>query len=133
VTANAPSQPRRVVYTLPVYHPRITWFLLGLIVVSFALETLAGGSMQTEVLVRLGAKVTPLIASGEYWRLLTSIFLHIGFMHLFFNGYALVAVGTELERIFGWGRFLAIYDSPERTHFPSAAGAKPEKWWKLSR
>jgi rhomboid protease GluP len=57
----------------------------------------------------MGAKVTPLIAAGEYWRLLTSMFLHISYMHLFFNCYALFVIGTELERILGWGRFLVIY------------------------
>jgi rhomboid protease GluP len=75
----------------------------------FGLETLAGGSTETEVLIRMGAKVTPLIAAGEYWRLFTSMFLHIGFAHLLFNGYALVVLGTELERILGWQRFLTIY------------------------
>ena len=75
----------------------------------FVVETALGGSTQTDVLVRLGAKVTPLVAAGEYWRLFTSMFLHIGVAHLFFNGYALLVVGTELERLLGWGRFLAIY------------------------
>ncbi len=100
---------RRVTYALPVVRPVVTWILIGLIGVLFLVETLLGGSTQTEVLVRLGAKVTPLIAAGEYWRLFTAMFLHVGPMHLFFNGYALLAVGTELERIFGWGRFTAIY------------------------
>jgi rhomboid protease GluP len=75
----------------------------------FVVETLAGGSEQTAVLIRLGAKVTYLVASGEYWRLFTSMFLHIGFAHLLFNGYALVAIGTELERLLGPVRFLVIY------------------------
>jgi rhomboid protease GluP len=73
------------------------------------LETLAGGSTNTGVLIRMGAKVTPLIAAGQYWRLFTAMFLHIGLMHIFFNGYALVVLGTELERLLDWGRFLAIY------------------------
>jgi rhomboid protease GluP len=94
---------------LPTSKPVATWVLLGIILVVFALETLAGGSTNTEVLVRLGAKVNPLIAAGEYWRLFTSMFLHIGIMHLAFNGYALVAIGTELERLLGWQRFLTIY------------------------
>jgi rhomboid protease GluP len=102
-------QPRRVLYALPLSRPIVTWVLLGLIAVVFGIETLSGGSTSTEVLVQMGAKVTPLIAAGQYWRLLTSMFLHVGFMHLFFNAYALVAIGTELERLLGWGRYLAIY------------------------
>ena len=102
-------QPHRVSYPLPLRRPTATWVLLGTIVVVFIVETLIGGSTQTDVLVRLGAKVTHLIARGEYWRLFTAMFLHIGFMHLFFNGYALLAIGSEMERIFGWGRLLTIY------------------------
>jgi rhomboid protease GluP len=98
-----------VSYALPVAKPIATWCLLAAIIVVFVAEALAGGSTQTDVLVRLGAKVTPLIAAGEYWRLLTSMFLHIGYAHLFFNGYALIALGTELERMLGWRRFLIVY------------------------
>lgn len=101
--------PQRVSYPLPLHRPVVTWVLLALIGAMFVVETVAGGSTQSEVLVRLGAKVTVLIAAGEYWRLLTALFLHIGLMHLFFNGYALLAIGTELERLIGPGRFLAIY------------------------
>ena len=102
-------QTRPVSYPLPLSRPVVTWILLALIVVMFAVETALGGSTDSDVLIRLGAKVTPLIADGEYWRLLTSMFLHIGLAHLFFNGYALAAVGTELERLVGPGRFVAIY------------------------
>ncbi len=102
-------QPRPASFQLPLHRPLFTWVLLGLIIVMFLVETALGGSTETEVLVRLGAKVTALIAAGEYWRLFTAMFLHIGLLHLFFNGYALFVVGTELEQIFGRGRFLAIY------------------------
>jgi rhomboid protease GluP len=87
----------------------VTYVLLAILVVVFIVETLLGGSTDTEVLIRMGAKVTPLIAAGEYWRLFTSMFLHIGLMHLAFNGYALFVLGTELERLYGPGRFLATY------------------------
>lgn len=109
MTGSPDQQPQGESYALPVHKPVITWLLLGAIVVAFIAETLAGGSTQTDVLVRLGAKVTPYIAAGEYWRLFTSMFLHIGPAHLIFNGYALVAIGTELERILGWQRFLVVY------------------------
>jgi len=109
VTDPMESQARRVSFALPFSKPIVTWILLGVIVLVFAIETLVGGSTETEVLVRLGAKVTPLIAGGEYWRLFTSMFLHIGLMHVVFNGYALIVLGTELERILGWKRFVTIF------------------------
>jgi rhomboid protease GluP len=109
VTDSPEAQPRLVSFSLPLHRPIVTWILLGIIVVVFGIETLAGGSTSTEVLVQLGAKATPLIASGQVWRLFTAMFLHIGWLHLFFNGYALLVIGTEYERLVGWGRFLAIY------------------------
>jgi rhomboid protease GluP len=105
----ANHQPQRTAYRLPLYRPIVTWVLLAIIVVVFLVETMLGGSTEVDVLIRMGAKFTPLIAAGEYWRLLTSMFLHIGVMHLAFNGYALFVIGTELERLLGPGRFLSIY------------------------
>lgn len=102
-------QPRPMSYALPMHRPRLTWIILAAIVVVFLAETAAGGSTRVDVLIRLGAKVTPLIDAGQYWRLFTAMFLHIGTIHLFFNAYALFAVGTELERLFGSPRFAATY------------------------
>ncbi len=56
-----------------------------------------------------GAKANAAIKAGEYWRLLTPIFLHIGVLHLIFNQYALSIFGREMETIFGTARFAAIY------------------------
>jgi rhomboid protease GluP len=87
----------------------LTWLLLGINVVVWLLMMLAGGSENTDVLVQFGAKVNVLIAQGEYWRLLTSCFLHVGIMHLAFNAYALFVFGTEAEAFYGRARFLIIY------------------------
>jgi hypothetical protein len=47
--------------------------------------------------------------SGQWWRLVTSMFLHFGVMHLAFNMLALWVFGVLAERLFGNVRFLAIY------------------------
>jgi rhomboid protease GluP len=94
---------------MPKNRPVATWILLGILVAVFAIQTLTGGSTESEVLIRMGAKFTPLIAGGEYWRLFTAMFLHVGVIHLLMNAYALFVIGSELERILGWKRFLAIY------------------------
>ena len=94
---------------LPLGRPRLTYGLLAAIVLVFAAMTLAGGSTDTQVLVRFGAKDNVLIAEGQVWRLFASMFLHIGVMHLVFNGYALLVLGTDVERLYGSARFLAIY------------------------
>jgi rhomboid protease GluP len=89
--------------------PRATYALLAINILVFLAMTLAGGSTNTIVLVLFGAKVNQLIVAGQVWRLLTSIFLHIGLMHLLFNSYALFLLGIEVERLYGTPRFLAIY------------------------
>lgn len=48
---------------------------------------------------------------GQPWRLVTHMFLHAGFAHLFFNMFALVDLGRQCERLFGPGRYTALYFS----------------------
>jgi membrane associated rhomboid family serine protease len=50
-----------------------------------------------------------LVADGQWWRLLTSGFLHIGPLHIAFNMMALWVLGREMETVLGRGRFLALY------------------------
>lgn len=101
--------PRPVRLTLPLTRPRLSWAILALNVIVWLLMTLSGGSTDTDVLIRFGAKVPWLIAAGEYWRLGSAIFIHIGLMHLLFNGYALYSLGPQVEGLFGHARFLIIY------------------------
>lgn len=49
------------------------------------------------------------VAMGEWWRLLSVGFLHAGFLHIFFNMYALWLLGPNLERVYGHRRFAFLY------------------------
>ena len=89
--------------------PYITWLLIGANVIVYLLTELMGGSTAADVLLRLGAMESWLIASGEYWRLFIAMFLHSGLIHLGFNVIGLLIFGQQLERLYGYGRFLAIY------------------------
>jgi membrane associated rhomboid family serine protease len=51
----------------------------------------------------------PAVANGDWWRLLTSAFLHASLIHIAFNMYFLWFVGTAVEQALGRGRFLLIY------------------------
>ena len=75
----------------------------------WAATELAGGSADPDVLLRFGAMYGPFIANGEYWRLFTAMFLHVGLTHLAVNSFALFIFGVQVERLFGHYRFAAIY------------------------
>jgi len=89
--------------------PYLTYVLIILNLIVFSLMTLAGGSTQTSVLIKFGAKVNELILQGEVWRFFTSMFLHIGLLHLTFNLYALWALGPITEDLLGRSRYLIVY------------------------
>jgi membrane associated rhomboid family serine protease len=83
---------------------------IALNVAMFIAEVWCGGSTNPLTLHRLGA-LEPLAVrfGGEYWRMLTALFLHYGPLHLTFNLYALFVIGPGLERIIGSVRFALYY------------------------
>ena len=58
---------------------------------------------------RAGMSVNAYISHGQWWRVITSLFLHADFMHVLFNMFSLFLFGPELEKIAGKVRFLTIY------------------------
>lgn len=89
--------------------PRFTYIFIGIQIFIFLLMELFGSSRNTFILILFGAKYTPLILEGQWWRLITPMFLHIGIIHLLMNSMALYFLGTTVERIFGRFRFLCIF------------------------
>lgn len=87
--------------------PAVTALLVINVVMLLVAETL-GGSTNLRVMFDLGALPNPL-PSGNLWRLVTSMFLHFGVLHLAFNMFALWLFGPLFERLVGTGRFLALY------------------------
>ncbi|WP_245578421.1 rhomboid family intramembrane serine protease [Atopobacter phocae] len=86
-----------------------TTVFLAIQIIYFIFLEWQGGSTNSAVLLTYGAKVNPLITVGEYWRLITPIFIHIGFMHLVINSLSLYYLGDMIERLIGTVRFSILY------------------------
>ncbi|WP_042145933.1 rhomboid family intramembrane serine protease [Paucisalibacillus sp. EB02] len=89
--------------------PFITYLFIAINTILFLLLEFNGGSENTSTLIEFGAKFNPLITDGEWWRILTSMFLHLGLLHFASNMLFLYYFGSLAERIFGSVRFLVIY------------------------
>ncbi|GEO58119.1 rhomboid family intramembrane serine protease [Companilactobacillus bobalius] len=87
----------------------VTWTLLVLTIGVYLVEVLAGGSQNSNTLMTMGAMTNVSIQTGDWWRLITPIFLHLSVFHIFMNGFTLLYVGQILEPMIGHWRFLTIY------------------------
>lgn len=92
-----------------IQRPRLTYFFLIVMVVMFVLMEVHSSSHNTLTLILFGAKFNPLIQAGQYWRLVTPIFLHIGLVHLIMNGLIIYYLGSDMERIYGHWRYGLIF------------------------
>lgn len=69
----------------------------------------ASGTISGQVLVRLGAKFGPYMLAGQWWRLVTAIFLHAGLLHIGMNLWCLFDLGPEVESLFSTAKFVVLY------------------------
>jgi rhomboid protease GluP len=90
----------------------VTPIIVILNILIFAIMAISGVHLlmpSNESLLLWGANFRPVTIEGEWWRLFTSTFLHIGILHLLMNMYALVYIGLLLEPYLGRVRFLSAY------------------------
>lgn len=90
----------------------ITPVLINLNIVIFILMVISGVDIMlpdNESLIKWGGNFRPVTLEGEWWRLITNCFLHIGIFHLLMNMYALLYIGLLLEPYLGRTRFTAAY------------------------
>lgn len=90
----------------------VTPTLVGLNAVVFIAMLLNGVSLfnpETEEILYWGGNFRSLVLDGEWWRLITCCFIHIGLIHILFNMWALYNIGAFLERMIGSGRFAFGY------------------------
>ncbi len=90
--------------------PYVTYSLIILNVVMFLLMYILGnGSENVETLVKFGALYKLYVLAGEYFRVVTTAFLHIGVVHLLVNCYSLYVLGSQMESFLGKFKFLFVY------------------------
>ncbi len=89
-----------------------TWTLIAINAIAFVVE-LAGGGAGVQFsggkIIREGGLYAPDVANGDWWRIVTSAFLHAGFAHIALNMVGLYFLGRLLEPAIGTARFLGIY------------------------
>jgi membrane associated rhomboid family serine protease len=107
------SRQRTKVRTLrsTTNEPVVTYALIAINVVVFLAEGQFGiGSTSGGThLFNKFALSGPDVANGDYWRIVTSGFLHAGLLHIFFNMYLLYLLGNMLEPAIGSVRFALVY------------------------
>ena len=89
--------------------PIATYSLIIINVIIWLILEQLGGSTNLQVLISAGALSRDLVASGQYWRLVTSMFLHIGLAHLFHNMFSLYIFGYRLEKFLSPVFFALVY------------------------
>jgi rhomboid protease GluP len=105
----APPPRSRVTAQLPTSRPYVTYTLLVITIIVYILQEASGFIIGQDLPALFGMKVNQWIIEGEYWRLITPMFLHGSLMHIAFNMYALYIFGPGLERHFGRTRFIILY------------------------
>jgi membrane associated rhomboid family serine protease len=96
------------------YQAWVSWAIIAINVVVFVVDgalsvggfSLGGGRGP---LSEAGAVYGPAVADGEWWRLITGAFLHLGLLHIGFNMYALWLFGPIMEQMYGHVEYAVIY------------------------
>jgi rhomboid protease GluP len=121
--ASQPTRPRASTSNLRL---SVTTVLVGINVAVFILMAFTGVSLvepNLEQLLKWGANWGPLSLGPQPWRMLTSNYLHIGIMHIFFNMWCLLNLGALAERVFDRWTYILIYTAS------GLAGSLASLWW----
>ncbi len=106
-----PAQPRSYA----------TWGLTGAMLgVALVITIAVGATNDVGVLTRSGAMVRGLVDGGEWWRIFSCVFVHVGGLHLLVNVIGMAFVGKLTEEVFGTARTLALFG---RTGFAGAVAS----------
>jgi rhomboid protease GluP len=117
--AQEAQAPEEAAPRAPPVEPPTIWEMARQAPITFALAAVnisvflwaerSGSTTTTATLLQFGAVERIHVWAGEPWRLVTSMFLHIGWIHLLWNTYASIGWCAGAERAIGRGRFLFVY------------------------
>ena len=100
----------------------IAWYLTSTSVAAQLGQAPSMGGISGEVLLRLGAK-SPYILVGQWWRLVTAVFLHAGLLHIGLNLWCIFDLAPEVESLFSATKFIVLYLTT------GVAGFVVSLWW----
>lgn len=104
------EKSKRVEKIFSIKQPIITYLIIAICIALFIGMYLFGnGSNNTITLIKFGGNAIALTKRGEYYRLLTSVFLHAGIIHLLCNLYSLYVIGPQAESFYGKIKYLFIF------------------------
>ena len=89
-----------------------TYGIMTLNTIVFIMMVVSGVALFTPTgldIIKWGGNYSSLTLSGDWWRLISCVFVHIGIIHLLFNMYAFYMIGIYLEPMLGKTRFIAAY------------------------
>lgn len=90
----------------------VTYGIIAINIIIFTLMAVNGAGIFDPnglVHIKWGSNFTPLTLTGDWWRLVTSVFIHFGIIHLVMNMYCLYMVGVYLEPMLGKTRYIGAY------------------------
>ena len=87
------------------YYPIVTT-LLAINIIVYFITIIPGFG---DKVLFWGMSVNGYITDGEWWRIVTAMFLHGSFTHILFNSFSLFVFAPDLERLLGKGRFIITY------------------------
>lgn len=89
--------------------PWVTYTLLAVIIAVYIAMLVVGHGNVDRVALLFGDKEDDLIRQGQWWRLVTAIFLHGSWVHIGVNGLSLYWLGNQMERLYGRRRFFVLF------------------------
>lgn len=104
-----PSTATSVIVGVTIAVYALSWYMTASSAAAQLDQAPSMGGISGEVLYRLGAKFGPAIAAGQWWRLVTAVFLHAGLLHIGLNLWCVFDLCPEVESLFSTSKFLVLY------------------------